>query len=133
MAMDRPIWGWGVGTLGIVFPQYQGNYLRDENGRISSRVVHSHNDWAQISAETGVIGLILFLWLIWVPIRRGWKSDSVLEKWVTGGLVMVLAYALVDFPLHNPAVLLMVGTLLATLGTDSRTNATLASTRSERT
>ena len=133
MAADRPIWGWGVGTLGIVFPQYQGNYLRDKEGKVSSRVVHSHNDWAQISAETGVIGLILFLWLLWLPIRQGWKSNSVLEKWVTGGLFIVLAYALVDFPLHNPAVLLMVATLLGTLGTGNDTKVSLAQNRPKRT
>jgi O-antigen ligase len=116
MTADRPIWGWGVGSLGIVFQQYQGNYLRDKHGRISARVVHAHNDWAQISAETGGIGVILFICFILGPIRNGWRSDSILERWVTSGIVILLFYASVDFPLHNPAVLLMVAILLSSVG-----------------
>lgn len=116
MAADRPLWGWGVGSLGIVFPQYQGNYLRDEEGQINARVVHAHNDWAQITAETGAVGFLLFGWFIFRLVRSGIRSPSILERWITGGMVILLLYALVDFPLHNPAVLLTIAVLWATVG-----------------
>ena len=124
MAADRPVWGWGVGSLGIVFPLYQGNYLRDKNGQINARVIHSHNDWAQITAETGVIGLLLFAGFIFVVIRRGIRSQSVLERWLTGGMVILLFYALVEFPLHNPAVLLTMAVLWSTVGRPKKINFT---------
>jgi O-antigen ligase len=116
MAVDRPIWGWGIGSLGNVFPQYQGKYLRDPDGRRNAKVIHAHNDWAQIAAETGFVGLGLFFWFIFVRIKSGITSTSILERWITGGMVILLLYALVDFPLHNPAVLLMLSVLWSTVG-----------------
>lgn len=116
MARDRPVWGWGLGSFGITFHLYQGDYLRDPNGRINALVVHAHNDWAQIAAETGAVGLLLALALVSVLIRQGWNSGDVRERWVTGGITALLLYALVDFPLHNPAVLLMTASALASLG-----------------
>ena len=116
MTRDRPLWGWGVGSFAIVFPSYHGNYLRNEEGQIRARVMEAHNDWAQLSAETGVIVTLLFIWLISSRIHAGWRSDSVLERWVTGGLTLLFLYALVEFPLHNPAVLLTTFTLWSTIG-----------------
>lgn len=116
MAADRPVWGWGIGALGNVFPQYQGNYLRDADGRINARLIHAHNDWAQIAAETGFVGLGLFFWFIFIRIKAGVQSASHLEHWITGGMVILLLYALVEFPLHNPAVLFMISVLWSTVG-----------------
>lgn len=120
MAADRPWWGWGVGSFGFVFPRYHGDYLRDRQGTITTRVMHAHNDWAEIAAETGLVGFLLFLWFVLRRIRRGWLAQSVLERWITGGVTLLLFYALVDFPLHNPAVLLMTISLLATIGRTSQ-------------
>lgn len=116
MAADRPLWGWGIGSLGNVFPRYQGKYLRDQNGLINARLMHAHNDWAQIAAETGLVGFGLFFWFIFVRIKTGITSTSILERWITGGMIILLLYALVDFPLHNPAVLLMISVLWSTVG-----------------
>lgn len=120
MAADRPWWGWGAGSFGYVFPRYHGDYLRDSQGRITTRVMHAHNDWAEIGAETGIIGFLFFLWFVLGRIRRGWAAQSALERWTTGGVTLVLLYGLVDFPLHNSAVLLMTISLLATIGRTSQ-------------
>jgi len=114
MAMDRPVWGWGVGSFGIIFPKYQGDYLRDKNGLITGRVLNAHNDWAHMWAETGVIGMIVLVTpLVWL-LRACWLSRGVLARWGGGAVVVILAYALVDFPLHCPAVFLLWITVLCT-------------------
>lgn len=113
MAADRPVWGWGVGSYGLVFsPRYQGEYLRDERGRVTTRVVHAHNDWAQLAAELGFLGC----WVLIVPagvlLWRGLRAESPLARWAAAGAGGVMIYALADFPLHNPAVLLAWVTVL---------------------
>lgn len=115
MAAQRPVWGWGVGSYAHVFPVFQGDYLRDDKGRISSRLVHAHNDWAQVLAEMGIVGFLVLLWPVLRLLRRAWQGrEEVTIWWVTAGLGLVLLYAMVDFPLHSPAVLLLFTTLLCT-------------------
>lgn len=114
LAADRPVWGWGVGSYGLVFHLYQGDYLRDKSGAVTTRVLHAHNDWAQVAAETGAVGLLLLAIPAGLLLLRAVRHGGTLVRWGAGGLLLVLAYALVDFPLHCPAVLLLWTVLLCT-------------------
>jgi len=114
LAAERPVWGWGVGSYGLVFHEYQGNYLRDKSGLITTRVLHAHNDWAELLAEAGAVGLLIFLTPVAFLSFRVVKSGGTLFRWGGAGAGLILAYALVDFPMHCPAVLLLWSTLLCT-------------------
>ncbi len=116
MAADRPIWGWGVGCFRFIFPKYQGDYFRDDQGNITARVHHAHNDWAEMFAELGLLGCLVLLIPVALRLRDIWRSTSVLFRWGGAAVVVILAYALVDFPLHNPAVLFLWVTILCTAG-----------------
>jgi O-antigen ligase len=113
MAAERPIWGWGAGSYRLVFPsRYQGDYLRDGQGVITTRVVHAHNDWAQVAAELGLVGLLVLAWPAGVLLVRGLRDESPLARWAAVGVGVVALYAWADFPLHCPAVLLLWVTVL---------------------
>jgi len=114
LAADRPVWGWGVGSFGLVFPVYQGDYLRAPSGEITTQVLHAHNDWAELAAETGAVGLLGLLVPVVILLIRGARAEGVMGAWVTFGTGLVLAYALVDFPMHCPAVLFFWTVLLCT-------------------
>lgn len=114
MAMDKPVWGWGVGSYPLVFPGYQGAYLRDDQGRINARVLEAHNDWAHLWAETGLGGLLILLVPVGVLLRGVWRTRGVLVRWGGTGVVILMTYALADFPLHSPAVLFLWVTILCT-------------------
>lgn len=116
IAMDRPILGWGVGSFRYIFPKYQGDYLRDTQGKPTSVVHHAHNDWAEMWAETGLLGLLILITPVVIRVRDIWRSPSVLSRWGGGAVLLILAYALVDFPLQNPAVLFLWVTVLSTAG-----------------
>jgi O-antigen ligase len=60
MAMDKPWTGWGAGSYRWVSPVYQAEQpaLQDERGRLRVRALYAHNDWLQLFAEVGALGLL---------------------------------------------------------------------------
>ncbi|QJR11689.1 hypothetical protein DSM104443_02771 [Usitatibacter rugosus] len=101
---DYPILGAGPGTFYVAFPKY-----RPET--VVSFYDHAHNDYAQIAAESGILGLsllggVVLLSLIaalraqWVrrdPLMRGMAFAS------TMGITALLIHSWVDFNLQIPA------------------------------
>jgi len=115
--LDHPIAGTGLGTLQEVFPLYETIY----DGLI---VNHSHNDYAEALAETGVIGGLCGLAFLVLLVWTGWKN-IVAEKEVmnlayhAGALVAcfgLLVHATVDFNFHIPsnALIFLLQAALAT-------------------
>src|SRR6266566_1214297 len=115
--LDHPIAGTGLGTLQDVFPLYETIY----DGLI---VNHSHNDYAEALAETGVIGGLCGLAFLVLLVWTGWKN-IVAEKEVmnlayhAGALVAcfgLLVHATVDFNFHIPsnALIFLLQAALAT-------------------
>ncbi len=115
--LDHPIAGTGLGTLQKVFPLYETIY----DGLI---VNHSHNDYAEVLAETGVIGGLCGLAFLVLLAWTGWKN-TVAEKelmnlaYHAGALVAcfgLLVHATVDFNFHIPsnALIFLLQAALAT-------------------
>jgi O-antigen ligase len=72
--LEHPWTGTGLGTLQTVFPRYETRY----DGKI---VNHTHNDYLEALAETGIVGGLCCAWFLGVllfdPMRRLWRdSDS---------------------------------------------------------
>jgi O-antigen ligase len=114
---DHPVLGTGVGTLQEVFPLYETIY----DGLV---VNHSHNDYAEALAETGVIGglcglgfLVLLFWKSWKILSA--ESDARSFAYHAGALVAclgLLVHAGVDFNFHIPsnALIFLLQSVLAT-------------------
>ena len=66
MIKDRPVLGHGVNT-------FMANYLKYWVGG-ERQPRYAHNCYLQVAAETGLIGLASFLWLLWVLHRTLWSS-----------------------------------------------------------
>ncbi len=104
MAEARPWFGWGIGSFPIVFPIFQGDYLRDKNGRIEARFEFAHNDWLQLAAETGLAGLLTLVIPMGIVTRRIWRESGFAGRWGLAGCGVIAVYAWIDFPFNNPAV-----------------------------
>ena len=114
---DHRILGTGLGTLQEVFPLYETLY----DGLI---VNHSHNDYVEALAETGLIGGICGLVFLALLFRMSWKllngdADSRSFAYHTGALVAclgLLVHAGVDFNFHIPsnALIFLLQSALAT-------------------
>jgi O-antigen ligase len=106
--LDHPIAGTGLGTLQDVFPQYETLY--DGN-----MVIHSHNDYIEALAETGLIGGIcgaLFLVLLFRESRARFlqakhPADMAYHIGAFAACCGLLAHSLVDFNLHIPSNLFL--------------------------
>jgi O-antigen ligase len=100
---DHPLIGTGLGTLQVVYPAYETLY----DGKI---VNHTHNDYLEALAETGIVGGLCCSWFLVVlfsdSIRRINSRNAFafsLQLAALVGCIGFLAHSLVDFNLHIPA------------------------------
>jgi O-antigen ligase len=114
---EHPWTGTGLGTLQTVFPAYETQY--------DAKVVnHSHNDYLEALAETGIAGAACCAWFLGVlffgSLRRVLLQDKSFSAALhLSGLVACtgfLVHSLVDFNLHIPGNALLFF-LMANLAT----------------
>ncbi len=102
--LDNPVSGTGLGTLQIVYPQYESLY----DGKI---VNHTHNDYLEALAETGILGGLCCAWFLGVLLSESLKRLRQLHNSFAGALQLsglvacagFLVHGLVDFNLHIPS------------------------------
>ncbi|MGN6593768.1 MAG: O-antigen ligase family protein [Terriglobales bacterium] len=123
MFQARPLAGWGLGTWADVYPAF----ARFNDGNV---YLFAHNDYLQLLAETGVVGVCLAggFWAIWLAAfldrLRRWPPELVhspggapaaipLAVACALGCAGLLVHSFVDFNLHIPSNLLLFFTLAA--------------------
>jgi len=95
MIADRPWTGFGLGAWPAVYPAY----ARFDNGLAAN---HAHNDWAEWAAEGGLPFLALLLMFAVWSLRPA--ADSL---WGIG-VPAVFAHSLVDYPLREPSIAVLL-------------------------
>jgi len=102
MTSDRPWAGFGLGTWPVVYPAY----ARFDNGLAAN---HAHNDWAEWAAEGGLpfVALLAMLAI--------WSIRPALDSLWGIGVPAVFAHSLVDYPLREPAVAVLLFLMLGAL------------------
>jgi len=102
--LDHPFLGTGLGTLRTVYPSYETLY----DGKI---VNHTHNDYLEALAETGVLGGLCCAWFLGVLFSESLKRLRQVNHSFAGALQLsglvastgFLVHSFVDFNLHIPA------------------------------
>jgi O-antigen ligase len=132
--LDHPVIGTGLGTIQQVFPPYDSFY----DGRV---VNHSHNDYLELLAETGILGGLCCGWFLAVLLLESLKGLENLQSSFNSALNLsgligcsgILVHSLFDFNLHIPAnaLLFFVAAHLATVRIQSD-SATVPSPSSRR-
>lgn len=109
MLRDRPVWGWGFGSHRYLYQIYARDEYRHPSGVVRHIKEFAHNDWMQYLPELGVVGFVLLLTppvVLLVCCRRGLRCSPLAQAVLfPGGLVLLLATF--EFPLSNPAVLVV--------------------------
>jgi len=95
MIKAAPILGTGPGTFQISFPGFK--YLGFESEVRIGNVLHAHNEYLEIWAEMGLLGLAVFLWLVVSFFRHTLRnlSDG-RDGLIALGLMSGVAGVLVD-------------------------------------
>jgi O-antigen ligase/tetratricopeptide (TPR) repeat protein len=113
MIRDFPVFGVGLGCWPEIFPHYQ----RPPWSAFFSRKVE--NDYLQLTAETGIAGLALFIWFAFAVVRK--LKNAVLRLSVRqqplyagllAGLAALAVHEVFDFSLQTPANALLATILL---------------------
>lgn len=116
MVRDVPLAGLGLGNYGYWSPRYLGEALHapggDHHFHNEAHTVHAHSEPLELGAETGIVGLLCWLWMGSRLVRRR------APEW--GPLAALLIFSCFSFPLHSAphawAGLLMAGMVLARRG-----------------
>jgi O-antigen ligase len=114
MAFDHPVIGHGWGSFDFLVDGYRAN----PTGLDTS---YAHNDYLQVFAETGIVGLsfvVCLLILLGRRMVRAFSSSMIPEArftllWLGIGIVAALVHSLADFGLRIPGVGFMFTLLLA--------------------
>lgn len=113
----RDNWLVGVGFGYIPFKHTFETYIR------TMPVYHSHNTYLQITGEMGILGLIVFLGLIFIiykySIKRLIKGEDryirTMAAGVLAGLAALLGHGAVESVLYLPRIIITFWTLVALL------------------
>ena len=107
MGRDRPWFGWGMASFPYAFMLYN-TQEPDRRDRLPIFYSAAHDDWLESFAEHGVIGSLLLAGCGLAPLfglRRSQLANP-LTRYLLAGCALVLAYAWVEFPFGNIAVVL---------------------------
>jgi len=114
MIKDKPIFGSGIGTFKMNYLEYQADFLQNNPDYIkySGKAGEAHNEYLQIWSELGIIGLGIFLLIIFVFYKLVWeflKQEKDIKKKLTClglflGINCFLIHSLFTFPLHVPTL-----------------------------
>jgi len=114
MIKERPVFGSGIGTFKMNYLDYQADFLQNNPDYIkfSGKAAEAHNEYLQMWAEIGIIGLGIFIGIILMffnlIINYLKKNKSEKEKIIVFGLVLgitcFLIHCLFTFPLHVPTL-----------------------------
>ena len=109
---DHPLLGSGIGTFKYNSLAYQAKFFDQGDNRALypyGFADRAHNEYLQLWAELGIIGLIIFIWLIFAYFNYGLKilkreKDRYKQGIIIGLMGSVTAFlvdSLLWFPLHH--------------------------------
>lgn len=115
MVVARPLAGFGGGSFHVAFPPFKGSEHR------LGFYDHAHNDYVEVAADTGLLGLLLLMLLVaataWRALWLLGRDTDPLARGVAAGVLMAIVglglHSLVDFNLQIPATALTFTVLLA--------------------
>ena len=124
MIKDNPILGSGIGTYKYNSLRYQARFLEQGQNRSIypyTFATKTHNEYLQLWAELGIVGLGIFIWLIIgyfnyglrfiKRVKNRYKQGIIIG--LMGAVVAVLFDGIFGFPLHLPATIVLFWLALA--------------------
>ncbi len=110
---DHPLTGTGFNTFALAHNDYQANYFansteRNRNRILADNITYAFNEYLQLTSELGIIGFILFLFILGAAFYYSpkIKDMSLIQRSFFISLFPILICALFSYPFHDvPAFL----------------------------
>jgi len=104
-----PVLGAGMNALRMVYPQTRQT-------SVSARLIYAENEYIQLLAEGGLVGLGLTITLILAVRKRVREATERVPEIIivslAGALTVTAVHCLFDFPAHLPLYAVVLGTLI---------------------
>lgn len=109
--LEHPLWGAGLGAYALQFLEYKAKLLATDFGHSYAFYIpaseHAHNEYIQLGAELGIMGLLALGGIIWTIFRDGRRAlEQAPQRLFLAGLYSGLVALGVDgffgFPWHRP-------------------------------
>jgi O-antigen ligase len=104
MILKKPVFGWGLGNFIFFYPYFRVReyFLQPESTPVTN---HPHNEYLEIWAELGIIGLLLFLFFIFsvIIVALKNKNSKPFLPGIIGGIISVLCDNIFSTNLRNPS------------------------------
>lgn len=68
MVKERPLLGWGYGNYRKFREPFYERYPQ------ANHTGHAHNSFLQVWVDSGLLGLVAFLYFFWALVRMGWET-----------------------------------------------------------
>ena len=132
MIKDRPWLGFGLGNHKVFYPVYHREAEIDPMFGVELQLREVHNDFLQIFAELGAVGMVLLAWMgfAWMKVTMrlmssGYDGDvRLLAIGVTLAVVGLCVNALFSFPFHRAippfTFMILIGILCSLYAGDTR-------------
>lgn len=118
---DNPILGIGPGRFGIEYNNYQVRFFKDSTEnigfeRLADNTYHAFNEILQISAQTGIVGLLLFLLFLFTIFRKNkFEQELSVTHYARATILAICIFGLFSYPFSNTAVMLVFTSCVAYL------------------
>lgn len=66
MFLEKPLTGWGVNRMPTELARHVSGY--------SEKELYPHNTYLELLVEHGILGLGLYMWLMWELLKLGWGT-----------------------------------------------------------
>ncbi len=127
---DKPLFGIGFNRFEADYNNYQAKYFAAGNGILEEKLAadnvrHAHNEFLQMWAELGLIGLFIFISIIILvfldnrasccepPEKESPSEIQIVNLSAKASIIAVLAFSFFSFPLHILPTLINIIFLLA--------------------
>lgn len=116
------VWvGYGAGSYRWISPPYQAQQKElQRDGKLFYRAIHAHNDWLEMLAEWGVIGLLpvlAFLGWLFARLARAFRPGHPETYPLALGLILLGLHAAVDLLFWFTPLMFTAGFVLAAMTT----------------
>jgi len=114
MIKEKPLFGLGIGSFKMNYPYYQAKIFENNNNFLKywAHPLDAHNEYLQIGAELGLIGLFVFLYIIYffyniflqyIKKEKNVKNQ-IIALGLVGGITIYLFHCIFTFPFRIPAL-----------------------------